>query len=69
MNRVGRARTLDYSGDSRIIDPFGRVLAEAGSGEELLLADLDLNSLRKYREEFPARIDRKPGLYARLRQS
>lgn len=69
VNRVGRARILDYSGDSRIIDPFGRVLAEAGSGEELLLADLDLNSLRKYREEFPARIDRKPGLYARLRQS
>lgn len=69
VNRVGHARTLSYSGDSRIVDPFGRVLAEAGSTEEVIVADLDLAALQKYREEFPARTDRKPELYARLRQS
>ena len=69
VNRVGRARTLSYSGDSRIVDPFGRILAKAEDGEELVFADLDLESLRRYRKEFPARTDRKPALYERLRQS
>ena len=69
VNRVGRARTLSYSGDSMIVDPFGRILAKAGDGEELVFADLDLESLRRYRKEVPARTDRKPALYERLRQS
>lgn len=67
VNRVGHARTLSYSGDSMIVDPFGRVLAEAGDGERLITADLDLEILRQYRKEFPARTDRKPELYERLR--
>ena len=69
VNRVGRARTLSYSGDSMIVDPFGRVLSKAGDGEELIVADLNLEGLRQYREEFPARTDRKPELYERLRRS
>ena len=69
VNRVGRARTLSYSGDSMIVDPFGRVLSKAGDGEELIVADLNLEGLQKYRTEFPARTDRKPELYERLRRS
>ena len=69
VNRVGRARTLSYSGDSMIVDPFGRVLSKAGDGEELIVADLNLEGLRQYREEFPARTDRKPELYESLRRS
>ena len=66
INRVGRARTSVYSGDSLIVDPFGRELAHGGREEELLVADLDLEMVQKYRETFPAKIDRKPELYRRL---
>lgn len=66
INRVGHARTLTYSGDSLIVDPLGRELAHGGREEELLVADLDLDMLRKYRETFPAKLDRKPELYRKL---
>lgn len=69
VNRVGHARTLSYTGDSMIVDPFGRVLARAGEGEELIVAELELEPLKKYRKEFPARTDRKPELYEKLRHS
>ena len=66
INRVGHARTSVYSGDSMIVDPLGRELAHGGRTEELLVADLDLEMVRKYRAEFPAKIDRKPELYRKL---
>ena len=66
INRVGHARTLSYSGDSMIVDPLGNELAHGGREEELLVADLDLDMVRKYRETFPAKVDRKPELYRKL---
>ena len=66
INRVGHARTSVYSGDSMIVDPLGRELAHGGREEELLVADLDLEMVRKYRAAFPAKIDRKPELYRKL---
>lgn len=66
INRVGHARTLSYSGDSMIVDPFGRVLAQGQREETLVTADLDLQALREYRKSFPARSDRKEDLYKRL---
>lgn len=66
INRVGKARTLGYSGDSLIVDPFGRELAHGGREEELLVADLDLEQVRGYRQSFPARSDRRPELYRKL---
>ena len=65
-DRVGHARTSVYSGDSMIVDPLGRELAHGGRTEELLVADLDLEMVRKYRAAFPAKIDRKPDLYRKL---
>lgn len=66
INRVGQARTLSYSGDSLILDPFGKELAHGGREEELVVADLDLAALRQYRQAFPAKSDRKPELYRKL---
>lgn len=63
---MGQARTLSYSGDSMIVDPLGNELAHGGREEELLVADLDLDMVRKYRETFPAKVDRKPDLYRKL---
>lgn len=63
INRVGHARTLSYSGDSMVVDPFGEVLAEAGDGERLVTADLNLELVEHYRREFPAKKDRRRDLY------
>lgn len=49
----------EYLGGSRIIDPWGRVLAEAGSGDEVISAAIDLQALRDYRRQFPALCDRR----------
>ncbi len=52
----------EYLGGSRIIDPWGRVLAEAGSGAEVISAEIDLEALRAYRRQFSALGDRRLGL-------
>ena len=57
VNRAGRDSRLAYAGGSMIISPFGDILAEAEDGERVLTADLDLNSLRQWREKFPALKD------------
>lgn len=62
VNRVGRDPTLSYVGGSLIVGPRGEVIAEAGDGEELLEAELDLSALRAWRAEFPALADMKKSL-------
>lgn len=59
VNRCGSDPNCDYSGGSLIIDPLGRVLAEAGSAEGIISANLDLAELRAYRQRFPALKDRR----------
>ncbi len=43
-NRVGREEELDFSGESFVSDPEGRILARGASGsDDLVLADCDLD--------------------------
>ncbi len=63
VNRVGRARTNVYSGDSMIVDPYGTVIAEAGDGENVICAELDLELVETYRKDFPLKKDRRKELY------
>ncbi len=60
VNRVGRGSDLDYSGDSRIIDPWGETLAAAAGGETMLVAEVDPAVVRDAREKFPVLADRRP---------
>ncbi len=55
-NRVGTdGNGHGYSGDSRIISPLGEVLAAGEPHQPAILeAELSLESLREYREKFPA---------------
>jgi predicted amidohydrolase len=46
-----------YSGRSQIIDPRGQILADAGSVAGVIQAEIDLDHLRRYRQEFPALRD------------
>jgi N-carbamoylputrescine amidase len=64
-NRVGPEPRLEFAGESFVCDPDGRVVARAGLGtDEVLFADLDLESAARS----PARRlflpDRRPELYA-----
>ena len=53
-NRVGTEGELTFWGGSRILDPFGRVLATAtGRGEELVRAELDFDAVRRARYLVP----------------
>lgn len=59
VNRVGHGSGLDYSGDSRIIDPWGETLASAAGAPTMLLADLRPELVRDAREKFPVLKDRR----------
>ena len=59
VNRVGRTANLTYVGDSAIVDPLGRVLAEGGPAEEVLVADAEAAVIAQVRQEFPFLPDRR----------
>lgn len=60
VNRVGEGGALAYAGDSRIVDPWGEVLAGAAGRPTLLVGDLDPAVVRDARERFPVLRDRRP---------
>jgi predicted amidohydrolase len=59
VNRVGAVKDLDHLGDSAIIDPLGRTLAEASIGEAVLVAEVMPESVREVRETLPFLRDRR----------
>ena len=59
VNRVGEGSGLDYSGDSQIIDPLGRVLAAGAHTETTLLADLSTDEVASTRAHFRFLPDRR----------
>lgn len=64
-NRVGREGELRFWGGSRILDPFGQPLAQAGEGEELLLAEVNYETVRRARYLLPTVRDSNLDLLAR----
>ena len=66
-NRVGTEGELEFSGDSFVVDPEGRVLAQALHGEEdLLVVDLDLSLVEGSTARRLFFRDRRPELYRGL---
>ncbi|MFM7022895.1 MAG: amidohydrolase [Flavobacteriales bacterium] len=59
LNRVGTdGKNLDYSGDSSIIDPLGKYVAEAVPGkEEIVTVTLNDELLEQCRKVFPVYMD------------
>jgi predicted amidohydrolase len=60
VNRVGRDPRHAYLGGSCLIDPMGRLAAEAGPGEAVLSGEADPEVLRIVREAFPVLQDLRP---------
>lgn len=66
VNRVGTGDGLTYTGGSIVYDPYGNEISkklDMGSGETLLLADLNEMIVANYREKFPVKDDRQEQLY------
>ncbi|WP_413758141.1 carbon-nitrogen family hydrolase [Streptomyces sp. MMBL 11-3] len=55
---------VPQAGHSVVVDPWGEVLAEAGSGEEVLAVEFDASKVGVVREQFPALKDRLMGVAA-----
>jgi len=68
-NRVGHEEEpgtdgIEFFGHSFICDPFGRILAEAGQGEEILTAVCDPRLIEDTRRNWPFLRDRRIDAYA-----
>nr|WP_239451342.1 nitrilase-related carbon-nitrogen hydrolase [Methanosarcina horonobensis] len=62
-NRVGRDRYSTYPGGSFIADGWGRVLAEAGKEECVLIGEIDIEEAKEIRQTGSILEDRRPDLY------
>jgi N-carbamoylputrescine amidase len=68
-NRVGHEEEpgtdgIEFFGHSFIADPFGRILAEAGAGTEILVAQCDPKLIEDTRRNWPFLRDRRIDAYA-----
>ena len=51
-------------GHSSVIDPWGKVAAKAGHGEEIVYADINLDYMAEVRQQIPITLQRRNELYA-----
>lgn len=63
--KVGLYRT--NLGQSMVINPWGEVIASAGGDEGIMMSEIDLNLVKKIREEFPVLNDRNLEAYDNLK--
>jgi len=62
-NRCGEDSGLVYAGHSRVISPYGEVMARAGKRAATLTATIDLGLVKSTREQIPCLRDRMPEAY------
>ncbi|WP_142384784.1 carbon-nitrogen family hydrolase [Bacillus sp. M6-12] len=62
-NRSGSDPNNEFAGHSMIIDPWGEIVAEAGTGEEILTASVDFSQSVDIRKQIPIFQDRRPEFY------
>lgn len=57
VNRTGQDPNNEYPGRSVVIDPWGEIVADAGDRDGLVEAEISLETVRGWRDEFPALED------------
>jgi predicted amidohydrolase len=58
-NTAGTHARTPMGGHSQVVSPSGEVVAEAGEGEEVLVAEIDPAQVQRYRTAFPVLADRR----------
>lgn len=60
-----RNEDLSYTayGHSMVVDPWGKIIAEAGEGEEIIYADIKLSILQEVRDSLPLLKNRRRDIY------
>lgn len=69
VNRAGPAEGnpgVKYYGHSLVADYKGQIIAEAGEGDEVILAEIDIEQLEAQRNAVPYITDRRPETYSLL---
>jgi len=61
-NMAGEDRGTALAGNSVVVNPWGEVIGRADEGEQVLVAELDMNLLHLLREEFPVLKARRLGM-------
>ncbi|MEK4029175.1 carbon-nitrogen hydrolase family protein [Pseudobacillus sp. FSL P4-0506] len=51
-NRLGELEEITFCGGSIVVDPYGRIIAEAGCEEEVLSATIDLSLVQESRQQY-----------------
>jgi len=62
-NRIGQEPSYSFFGASMVVGPRGKVYASLNDEEGYLVAQIDLDEVRKYREEFQVLQWREPQSY------
>jgi predicted amidohydrolase len=57
VNRTGDEPTLNYSGDSAVVDYYGRCKVECGSEEQVANVEIDIDKLNAFRDKFNVSAD------------
>jgi predicted amidohydrolase len=57
VNRTGNDIYCNYSGGSIVVDSFGDILSDCGSGEAVVTVEIDMDALKERRKGFPTLPD------------
>lgn len=63
VNCVGDKGGQYYSGNTMLLDPQGNILKELDGVEDMIEAEIDMDAVKRYRETFPQKKDRKNDFY------
>ena len=65
-NQIGEKHNMTAYGHSMVIDPWGRIIAQAEDKPGVLMAEIDLSEIEKVRAQIPSLANRRGDLYELL---
>lgn len=66
VNRTGKEGNMNFFGGSFVSDQFGKILAEGGDQEKIIIAEINLNLSKQVREGWRFFHNRRPDSYKKL---
>lgn len=63
VNGSGKSDTLEFCGNSMLLDPWGKVIVKADEQEKIITGEVDLSIIKEIREKINVFRDRRPEVY------